>query len=104
MNPIERLPRRRPVRNHPGIYYRPRADGKVGPPYEFTYFDSNGSRRWEVVHGNLEVADTRKAELRLRRRRGERVEPNRQTSRSTPRIGSSVRASGRARSRSTAGR
>jgi hypothetical protein len=31
------LPRRRPVRRHPGIYYRPRRDGKVGPPYEIRY-------------------------------------------------------------------
>jgi site-specific recombinase XerD len=52
---------------------------RSGRRYEFNYLDSNGSRRWEVVHGNLEIADTRKAELRLRRRRGERVEPNRQT-------------------------
>ena len=26
------LPRRRPVLRHPGIYYRPRRDGKVAPP------------------------------------------------------------------------
>jgi integrase len=31
------------------------------------------------VHGNLEVAEARRAELRLRRRRGERIEPCRQT-------------------------
>jgi len=29
----KRLPRRRPVPRHPGVYYRPRAHGKVGPPY-----------------------------------------------------------------------
>jgi hypothetical protein len=73
------LPRRRPVRRHPGIYYRPRRDGKVGPPYEIRYLDSSGKHRWEVVHGNLEAAEARRAELRLRRRRGERTEPNRQT-------------------------
>jgi integrase len=72
-------PRRRPVRRHPGIYYRPRRDGKVGPPYEIRYLDSSGKHRWEVVHGNLEVAEARRAELRLRRRRGERIEPTRQT-------------------------
>jgi hypothetical protein len=71
--------RRRPVPRHPGIYYRPRKDGKVAPPYEFCYLDSTGKRRWEVVHGNLEVAEARRAELRLRRRRGERIEPCRQT-------------------------
>jgi hypothetical protein len=31
------------------------------------------------VHGNLEVAETRRAELRIRRSRGERIEPTRQT-------------------------
>jgi integrase len=72
-------PRRRPVSRHPGIYYRPRADGKVGPPYEICYLDSTGKRRWEVIHGNLEVAEARRAELRLRRHRGERIEPCRQT-------------------------
>jgi integrase len=74
-----RLPRRRPVRRHPGVYYRPRPDGKVAPPYEIPYLDSTGRRRWEIVHGNLEVAEARRSELRLRRRRGERIEPTRQT-------------------------
>lgn len=74
-----RLPRRRPVKRHPGIYYRPRRDGKVGPPYEIRYLDSTGKHRWDVVHGNLEAAEARRAELRLRRRRGERIEPTRQT-------------------------
>lgn len=72
-------PRRRPVSRHPGIYYRPRGDGKVGPPYEICYLDSTGKRRWEVIHGNLEAAETRRAELRIRRNRGERIEPCRQT-------------------------
>jgi integrase len=75
----ERLPRRRPVKRHPGIYYRPRPDGKVGPPYEISYLDSTGKRRWEVIHANLDAAEARRAELRLRRRRGERIEPCRQT-------------------------
>ena len=73
------LPRRRPVPRHPGIYYRPRKDGKVAPPYEICYLDSTGKRRWEAVHGNLDVAESRRAELRLRRQRGERIEPCRQT-------------------------
>ena len=73
------LPRRRPVPRHPGVYYRPRQSGKVGPPYEFCYLDSTGRRRWEVVHGNLDVAETRRAQLMLRRRAGERIEPSRQT-------------------------
>ena len=73
------LARRRPVPRHPGIYYRPRPDGKVAPPYELCYLDSSGRRRWEIIHGNLDAAEARRAELRLRRRRGERVEPTRQT-------------------------
>jgi integrase len=74
-----RLPRRRPVKRHPGVYYRPRLDGKVGPPYEISCLDSTGKRRWEVIHGNLDSAEARRAELRLSRRRGERIEPCRQT-------------------------
>jgi integrase len=73
-----RRPRRRPVARHPGIYYRPRPGGKVAPPYEIRYLDSSGKHRWQVVHGNLEAAEARRAELRLRRRRGERVDPTRQ--------------------------
>ena len=72
------LPRRRPVPRHPGIYYRPRPDGKVASPYELAYLDSSGRRRWQVIHGSLEDAEAKRAELRLRRRRGERIEPTRQ--------------------------
>src|SRR5919201_3334083 len=74
-----RGPRRRPVARHPGIYYRPRPGGKVAPPYEIPYLDSNGRRRWAVVQGSLEDAGGKRAELRLRRRRGERIEPVRQS-------------------------
>ncbi len=72
-------PRRRPVARHPGIYYRPRAGGKVQPPYEVPYLDSSGKRRWALVRGSLEDAEAKRAELRLRRRRGERIQPTRQT-------------------------
>src|SRR6266508_4274669 len=72
-------PRRRPVARHPGIYYRPRPGGKVAPPYEIRYLDSSGKRRWAVVHGSLEDAEAKRAELLLRRRRGQRIEPTRQT-------------------------
>ena len=72
-------PRRRPVARHPGIYYRPRPGGKVAPPYEVPYLDSTGKRRWAVVHGSLDEAEAKRAELRLRRRRGERIQPTRQT-------------------------
>jgi integrase len=71
--------RRRPVARHPGIYYRPRRGGRVGPPYEISYLDSTGKRRWAIVHGSLDDAEAKRAELRLRRRRGERIAPTRQT-------------------------
>ena len=71
--------RRRPVARHPGIYYRPGPAGKVRPPYEISYFDSRGQRRWLTVDGTLEEAEAKRAELMLRRRRGARVEPTRQT-------------------------
>jgi len=74
-----RPPRRRPVARHPGIYYRPRRGGRVGPPYEISYLDSTGKRRWAVVHGTLDEAEAKRSELRLRRRRGERLRPTRQT-------------------------
>src|SRR5256886_8229985 len=72
-------PRRRPVARHPGIYYRPRAGGKVAPPYEIRYLDSSGTRRWAIVYGSLEEAEAKRAELLLRRRRGQRIEPTRQS-------------------------
>lgn len=68
-------PRRRPVARHPGIYYRPRPGGRVQPPYEVPYLDSSGRRRWALVHGSLDDAEAKRAELRLRRRRGERIQP-----------------------------
>jgi len=71
--------RRRPVARHPGIYYRPRRAGRVGPPYEIAYLDASGTRRWAVVHGSLEDAEAKRAELRLRRRRGERNQPVRKS-------------------------
>src|SRR3954447_17042293 len=71
--------RRRPVARHPGIYYRPGRGGKVQPPYEISYFDSRGQRRWQTVEGTLGEAEAKRAELMLRRRRGGRVEPTRQT-------------------------
>ena len=52
-------PRRRPVARHPGIYYRPQPGGRVGPPYEISYLDSTGKRRWAVVHGSLDDAEPR---------------------------------------------
>ncbi len=72
-------PRRRPLARNPGIYYRPRPGGKPGQPYEIRYLDSTGKRRWAIVHGSLDEAKAKRAELHLRRRRGERIEPVRQT-------------------------
>jgi hypothetical protein len=67
------------VRRHPGIYYRPRLDGEVGPPYEIPYLDSNGKRRWQIVDGDLTDAEAKRAELRIRRRRDEQIHTRRQT-------------------------
>jgi integrase len=72
-------PRRRAVPRHPGIYYRPRADGKIASPYELRYLDSGGSYRWEIVHGSLEDAEAKRAQLRVRKQQGARIEPTRQT-------------------------
>jgi integrase len=71
--------RRRPVPRRPGIYYRPGPGGKIRPPYEISYFDSSGTRRWRTVDGSLDEAEAKRAELTLRRRRGERIQPTRQT-------------------------
>jgi len=43
------------------------------------YLDPSGKRRWAVVHGSLDEAEAKRADLRLRRRRGERIQPTRQT-------------------------
>src|SRR5919201_384443 len=72
-------PRRRAVPRHPGIYYRPRPDGKIAPPYELRYLDSRGTYRWEIVRGSLDDAEAKRAHLRVRRQQGERIEPTRQT-------------------------
>jgi integrase len=72
-------PRRRAVPRHPGIYYRPRADGKIAAPYELRYLDSGGRYRWEIVHGSLEDAEAKRAQLRVRKQQGARIEPTRQT-------------------------
>lgn len=63
-----RLPRRRPVPGVPGIYYRPRHDGQILAPYEFSFRDLTGHRRWQVVHGDLAIALEQQAGLRMRRR------------------------------------
>src|SRR6266540_5750747 len=72
-------PRRRAVPRHPGIYYRPRPDGKIAAPYELRYLDSSGTYRWEIVHGSLEDAEAKRTQLRVRKQQGARIEPTRQT-------------------------
>jgi integrase len=52
-------PRR--VRVAPGIYYRPLPGGRRR--YEFTYTDSDGRRRWQVVAGGPAVAKAARAAL-----------------------------------------
>jgi integrase len=71
--------RRRPVARHPGIYYRPGPAGKVQPPYEISYFDSRGQRRWLTVNGTLNEAEAKRAELMLRRHHGGQVTLTRQS-------------------------
>src|SRR5947209_20325619 len=58
------LARRRPLDGLPGIYYRPRRDGKVGPPYEFRYLDTEGRRRWCVVRGSVAAAVATRRSIR----------------------------------------
>jgi integrase len=60
---VSSLPRRRPIVGAPGVYYRPRWDGVVGPPYEFRYVDAEGRRRWRVVVGGVAEAQAQRAEL-----------------------------------------
>jgi integrase len=43
------------------------------------YLDSSGKRRWAVVHGSLDDAEAKRSELRLRRHRGERIQPIRKS-------------------------
>ena len=66
-------PRRRPVARHPGIYYRPRPDGRVQPPYEVPYLDSSGKRRWAIVHGSLDDAEAKLAQTSNASIRAERI-------------------------------
>jgi integrase len=66
---LPHLARRRPVAGAPGVYYRPRADATIGPPYEFSYLDLSGHRRWRVVHGTIQQALAEQAQHRQRVRR-----------------------------------
>src|SRR5439155_2297872 len=67
--------RRTAVKGHRGVYYRVGSGGRRH--YEITYVDSDGRRRWQVVPGNLGHAEQALADVRGRRRRGERVAPSR---------------------------
>lgn len=59
------LARRKVLPRHPGIYFRPKPDGKGGirkpePPYEISYYDSKGKRTFRVIPGDL--ADAQQAQ------------------------------------------
>jgi len=59
MSQASSQPRR--VRVAPGIYYRPLPRG--GRRYEFTYTDSDGRQRWQVVDGGFAVAKAARAAI-----------------------------------------
>jgi integrase len=69
--------RRISVAKHPGVYYRELHGGKRR--YEITYSDSEGRRRWQVVDGGLAQADAALADVKQRKRKGERIAPSRAT-------------------------
>lgn len=70
--------RRTSVAKHPGVYYRELSGGKRR--YEITWLDpGDGRRRWKMVEGNLEAADTALAEVKGRLRRGEPVGVSKRT-------------------------
>jgi integrase len=69
--------RRVSVAKHPGVYYRELPGGKRR--YEISYTDSEGRRRWQVVDGGLEQADAALADVKQRKRKGERIAPSRAT-------------------------
>lgn len=69
----KRTPRRTAVKGKAGVYYRPCGDGRVRPPYEFWYHDSEGIRRWKTFDGSLVEAVAARAELAGKVRKGERV-------------------------------
>ncbi|MBA2558631.1 MAG: site-specific integrase [Propionibacteriales bacterium] len=70
-------PRRVKVEKRRGIYYREDAAGKRR--YEITFLDSSGRRRWQTVDGRLREAEAALEDVRVRKRRGERIAPTRVT-------------------------
>src|SRR5690349_4328231 len=73
----EKARRRISVAKHPGVYYRELPGGKRR--YEISYTDSEGRRRWQVVDGGLEQADSALADVKQRKRKGERIAPTKAT-------------------------
>lgn len=71
----ERVPRRR------GVYYRldPTTGKRITGVFEITYYDSDGRRRWETIHGSVEDAEAKRGDVAGRKRRGERVAPTKLT-------------------------
>jgi integrase len=73
-------PRRTPVKNHPGVYYRQTPNGRR---YEITFIGdevlASGKRKrhWQKVDGydNLDAADAQLAKVKDSKRKGESVAP-----------------------------
>src|SRR5437667_7487446 len=74
-----RAPRRKAVPGHRGIYYRPRPDGKIAPPYEIFYVDCTGKHRTTANDGTLEDAAARRVTIRDRPPHAERLGPTSKT-------------------------
>jgi integrase len=68
-------PRRRRVKNHPGVYWGLNARGQK--VYEIGYTDSSGTRRWKTIGPHLKAAVAAREDYRARIRRGERISPSR---------------------------
>src|SRR4051794_15906472 len=81
MQSQDRHARRESVPRRRGIYYR--LDAKTGKRipgvFEITYYDSTGKRRWQTIPGSVEDAETARADIAGRKRRGERVAPSKLT-------------------------
>jgi hypothetical protein len=90
------MSRRTRVAKHPGVYYRLGADGKRR--YEISFLDEQGRRRWQVVDGNLELAQAALDERRRRRRNSEPVAPSGCAWRTSLKVGSTVILVSRGRS------
>src|SRR5947208_16995526 len=69
-------PRRTRVPGHRGVYYRDTAEVRV---YEIGFVDSTGAWRWKTIHGDLDAAVAARADIVVKKHRGERVVPEKVT-------------------------